>query len=176
VQKLLEKSNKKSDDSPNSSENGEAPTLVKPQLSPGKSSAESYNEDLSQRANDKPVDISKMNGQSHGNTLESSLTEADKQTMEDEKRRNIEAADVVIDNGTADSEQIAKEETQNIDVKSEEKILWGEAEKAMGVKNKDDLSNSFEKQTTTKIEQTQSSQEGALWRLVEGQLEFEECF
>ena len=108
MQKLLEKSNKKSDDSPNSSENGEAPTLVKPQLSPGKSSAESYNEDLSQRANDKPVDISKMNGQSHGNTLESSLTEADKQTMEDEKRRSIEAADVVIDNGTADSEQIAK--------------------------------------------------------------------
>ena len=46
----------------------------------------------------------------------------------------------------------------------------------MGVEKKDDLSNSFEKQTTTKIQQTQSGQEGALWRLVEGQLEFEECF
>ena len=104
----MEKSSKKSDDSSNGSENGEAPTLVKPQLSPGKSNAESYNEDASQRVSDAPVDISKMNGQSHENTLESSLTEADKQTMEDEKRRNIEAADVVIDNGTADSELIAK--------------------------------------------------------------------
>ena len=66
-----------------------------------------------------------------------------------------------------------KEENQNLDAKDEEKKLWNEAEEVMG-ENEDNLSNSFEKQT--KIEQSQNNQENALWHLVEGQLELEECF
>ena len=68
-----------------------------------------------------------------------------------------------------------QEENQNTEGNPEEIMLWKEAEKVMG-KNQDDLSNSCEQQTTTKIEETQTSQESALWQLAEGQLELEECF
>ena len=54
-------------------------------------------------------------------------------------------------------------------------MLWKEAEKSMD-ELQSDLLNSFEPQTNTKTEQTQSSQENALWQLVEGKLELEECF
>ena len=68
-----------------------------------------------------------------------------------------------------------QEENQSIEGNSEEILLWKEAEKVMA-KNQDDLSNSREQQTTNKIEEAQSSQENALWQLVEGKLELEDCF
>lgn len=68
---------------------------------------------------------------------------------------------------------LLQEENQNIEIKAEEKRLWNEAETVMGGSN-DSVLNSSDKQTN--FEQTQSSQESALWHLVEGKLELEECF
>lgn len=68
-----------------------------------------------------------------------------------------------------------QEDEKNVEIKEEEKHLWNEAEKVMA-DNQDNISNSFEKQTPTRNDQTQSNQENSLWQLVEGKLELEECF
>ena len=105
MQKLLEKNQRKSEDSLNGSENGDTPKIIKPELSPGRSGAENRNEDLSQ--GDRLPDAAKTNGQSTvgEGTLESSLTEVDKQTVEDEKRKNDNNLDHSINNGADNLKQ-----------------------------------------------------------------------
>ena len=101
----MDKNQRKPDDSPNDTESDEKQIIVKPQLSPGRPNAENNNEVLSQRVGDRPVDTLKTNGRSDENSLELSLPEADRQRVEDEKRRNSENADHSMNNGNGDLKQ-----------------------------------------------------------------------
>lgn len=105
----MEKNQKKSEDSYNDGENGEAPNIVKPLLSPVQTSPKTNEENSSQQTVS-PGSM-KTNGQATADHSfsESSLTEADKLTMEDEKRKNSENVDHSIKNGTDSSIQDSRQ-------------------------------------------------------------------
>ncbi|XP_065057847.1 MAP7 domain-containing protein 2-like [Rhopilema esculentum] len=166
VQKLLEKNQRRSGDSQNGF--GEEESLEGEVVKPAAVSAKpSVNEQAISNEN-KFEDVA-------------SLTEADKQALEDAKEgeEKDESSDATVNglenNFNKDAAINKNEENQNMSSSIEEKKLWNDAENIMA-ENQENLINSLDKNNSSKSEQDQSNEENRLWQLVEGQLELEECF